>query len=180
MTSVLSSLSLAHFRSQALICIWAPELTNPLPLTSFFNFFFWLMEIFFWARETFICCSNYLCIPWLLLVYALTGDWTLNLGILRQHSNQLSYMDRGSLNFLPTSPDPSYPLSEKDYKPAPMTYLLVHLLLLPGLSHWPYSSKCQDWTTSKQVHIVLMTIESRALCQRACLDHYCSPPRSNH
>ena len=32
-------------------------------------------------RETLICCSTYLCIHWLLLVCALTGDQTCNLGI---------------------------------------------------------------------------------------------------
>ena len=34
-------------------------------------------------RETLICWSSYLCIHWLILVYALTRDRTCNLGILR-------------------------------------------------------------------------------------------------
>ena len=42
-------------------------------------------------RETSICCSTYLCIHWLLLVRALTGDLTRNLGVSGQCSNQLSY-----------------------------------------------------------------------------------------
>ena len=42
-------------------------------------------------REPWICCSTYLCIYWLLLVCALTGDQTSNLGISGQRSNQLSY-----------------------------------------------------------------------------------------
>ena len=32
-------------------------------------------------RETLICCSTYLCICWLILVCALTGDPTCNLGV---------------------------------------------------------------------------------------------------
>ena len=32
-------------------------------------------------RETSICCSTYLCIHWLILVCALTGDRTRNLGL---------------------------------------------------------------------------------------------------
>ena len=35
--------------------------------------------------------STYLCIHWWLLVCALTGDQTQNLGVLGQCSNQLSY-----------------------------------------------------------------------------------------
>ena len=45
-------------------------------------------------RETSICCSAYLCIHWLLLVCALTGDGTHNLGVLGGHFNQLSYLSR--------------------------------------------------------------------------------------
>ena len=40
--------------------------------------------------ETSICCSTYLFIHWLILVCALTRDWTCNLGVIGQHSNQLS------------------------------------------------------------------------------------------
>ena len=35
-------------------------------------------------RETSICCSTYWCIHWSILVYALTGDRTHNLGVLGQ------------------------------------------------------------------------------------------------
>ena len=45
-------------------------------------------------RETSTCCSNYLCIHWLILIYALTRDWTCNLGVLGWCSNQLSYPAR--------------------------------------------------------------------------------------
>ena len=43
------------------------------------------------------CCSTHLCIHWSVLVCALTRDWTLNLGILGQCSNQLSYLVRASI-----------------------------------------------------------------------------------
>ena len=42
-------------------------------------------------RERLICCSTYLCIHWLMLVCALTGDRTCNLGTSGRCSNQLSY-----------------------------------------------------------------------------------------
>ena len=45
-------------------------------------------------RETSICCFTYLHIHWLLLVCALTGDQTCNLGVSRWRSNQLSYTAR--------------------------------------------------------------------------------------
>ena len=45
-------------------------------------------------RETSICSSTYLCIHWLILVCALTWDWTCNLGILGRCSNQLRYAAR--------------------------------------------------------------------------------------
>ena len=37
-------------------------------------------------REASVCCSTHLCIPWLLLVCALTGDWTHNLNV-SEHYN---------------------------------------------------------------------------------------------
>ena len=43
---------------------------------------------------TLICGSTYLCIHWLILLCALTGDQTHDFGILGQHSNQLSYSAR--------------------------------------------------------------------------------------
>ena len=48
-------------------------------------------------KETSICCSTHLCIHWLLLVGALTGVWTRNLGILGQWCNQVSYYVRAIL-----------------------------------------------------------------------------------
>ena len=41
-----------------------------------------------------ICFSTYLCIHWLILVCALTGDRTHNLGMWRCCSKQLSYLAR--------------------------------------------------------------------------------------
>ena len=46
-----------------------------------------------------ICCSTYLCIHWLILVCALTGDPTCNLDIWGQHANQLSYLTRACAEF---------------------------------------------------------------------------------
>ena len=43
-------------------------------------------------------CSTYLCIHWLLLVCSLIGDWTHNLGVSGQCSNQLSQGQRGYWN----------------------------------------------------------------------------------
>ena len=40
------------------------------------------------------CCSTYLCIHWLILVCALMGDQTCNLGVSGWCSNQLSYLAR--------------------------------------------------------------------------------------
>ena len=45
-------------------------------------------------RETSICCSTHLCIHWVILIRALTGDWIRNLGLSGWHSNQLSYLAR--------------------------------------------------------------------------------------
>ena len=51
-------------------------------------------------RKTSIYCSTNLCIHWLILLCALMRDWTRNLGILRQCSNQLSYLTRTSIKLL--------------------------------------------------------------------------------
>ena len=51
-------------------------------------------------RKTLIYCSTYLCIHWLVFVCALTGDWTHNLGISGQCSNQLSYRFKKKNNTL--------------------------------------------------------------------------------
>ena len=45
-------------------------------------------------RETSVCCSTYVCIYFLILVCALTGDWTSHLGLLGRFSNKLSYLTR--------------------------------------------------------------------------------------
>ena len=45
-------------------------------------------------REASSCCCIYLCIHWLLLVCALTGDWTCNIGVSGWYSNYLSYLAR--------------------------------------------------------------------------------------
>ena len=50
--------------------------------------------------ETLIYCSTYLCIHWLLLVYALAGDQTCNLAGLGQCSKKLSYPARADGVFL--------------------------------------------------------------------------------
>ena len=47
-------------------------------------------------RETLMCYSIPLCIHWVILVCALTGDWTRNLGLLGQCSNQLSRLARAA------------------------------------------------------------------------------------
>ena len=62
------------------------------------NFFiyWWEKERKRERRETLIliCFSTYLCIHWLILVCALTGDRTHNLGISEWCSNQLSYLSK--------------------------------------------------------------------------------------
>ena len=45
------------------------------------------------------CCSTYLCICWLILVRALSGDQTLNLAISGQCSNLLRYLARTISHF---------------------------------------------------------------------------------
>ena len=50
-------------------------------------------------RETSICCSTYVCIPWLLLVRALTRDQTYNFGVPGWCCNQLSYPTRTQVLF---------------------------------------------------------------------------------
>ena len=43
-------------------------------------------------RATSICRSTHLCTHWFILVCALTGDRTCNLGVSGQCSNQLNYL----------------------------------------------------------------------------------------
>ena len=50
-------------------------------------------------RERSICCSTYLCIHWLILWCALTGNQTGNCCISRQRYNQLSYTARAFFPF---------------------------------------------------------------------------------
>ena len=62
---------------------------------KFLIFIYWCLE-----REegrekrTSVCNSNSWHIHWLLLICTLTGDWTCNLGVLGQYSNQLSSLAR--------------------------------------------------------------------------------------
>ena len=68
-----------------------------LVFSFFFFFFFFLLILESGGEretETLIYCSTYLCIHWLIVVCALNGDQTLNLGISEQRSNQLSYAAR--------------------------------------------------------------------------------------
>ena len=58
--------------------------------------------IFFSERETSICCSIYSCIHWLVFACALCGDWTHNLGVSGQHSNQLNYQPGLLLHVYPS------------------------------------------------------------------------------
>ena len=92
--------------------------------------------------ETNINLLFHLCIHWLLLVCALTGDQTHNLGILGQHSNHLSYPSRAEIShFLKRF----YLLifrgegREKEKKRNTDVWLpLPHLLL----SAWPATQAC--------------------------------------
>ena len=54
-------------------------------------------------RETLICCSTYLCIHWLILVRALTGDGTCNVGGSGWCSDQLNYPARTEGLFVETN-----------------------------------------------------------------------------
>ena len=58
---------------------------SPFLFLFFFKFLFMLKRE--WERkregETSVCCSTSLCIRWLILVCARTGDQTSNLGVLR-------------------------------------------------------------------------------------------------
>ena len=67
-----------------------PESSWPNLWVFFFNFYLLILEGGRREWETTICCSTYLCIHWLLLVCALTGNRYCNLGVSKWHSNQLS------------------------------------------------------------------------------------------
>ena len=54
-------------------------------------------KICFREKETSVCCSIYWFIHWLILLCALTRNWTSNLGVSGQCSNQLSYWARALL-----------------------------------------------------------------------------------
>ena len=72
---------------------WAPD------VIAFIFIFYWLIWQREREREIVICRSLYSCIHRLILVCALTRDWILNLGVLGQHSNQLSYPARALIGF---------------------------------------------------------------------------------
>ena len=107
---VWTCLSLGTYHGNSL-CIWKSIIHKNL----FFLFKKMYLLIFerHTERKTLIYCSTYLCIHWLVFVCALTGDWTHNLGISGQCSNQLSYRFKKkkqhsflsvlSLSFLPPS-----------------------------------------------------------------------------
>ena len=63
-------------------------------MSLFILFLFLLIDLSKREKGTLICCSTYLYIHWLILICALTGDQTHNLGVLGQHSNQLNHPDR--------------------------------------------------------------------------------------
>ena len=105
-----------------------------------------------------ICCSVYWCIYWLIIVCALTGDWTHNFGILGQCSNQLSYPARVFL----CSPPPFFLLRfylfilrgrEGDREGENMSVWFP--LALPPLGTWPVTQACTltgNWTSNPLVH----------------------------
>ena len=68
--------------------------------TSFTFFFFYLLILERERKEGRekhrFCCPTYLCLHWLLLLCALTGDKTRNTGASGRCSNQLSYPARAS------------------------------------------------------------------------------------
>ena len=91
------------------LLILAPGQSKNGVSQRYFFFYFFLMGWFLERgrgrererkRETSICCPTYLCIHHLLLVGALIGDWTHNLGLSGQHSNQLSYPARAAGDIL--------------------------------------------------------------------------------
>lgn len=71
----------------------------------------------FREREISICSPTYLCTPWLLLICALTGDRTCNLGISGPCSNQPSYLASALFNLLRSGFIPIFP-----YPPLPQTH----------------------------------------------------------
>ena len=85
------------------ICTFLPSSViseDPIQLSSWFRWFtnlhlsllFFKKKILIDLRETSICCPTYWCIHWLILVCALTENWTHNLGGSRQHSDQLCHL----------------------------------------------------------------------------------------
>lgn len=68
---------------------------------SFLSFYLFIERDRQRQRDWLICCSTYLWIHWLILVCALTGDQTSNVGVSWQCSNQLSY--RSGLPFISNS-----------------------------------------------------------------------------
>ena len=68
-------------------------------LLTHWIFYYYLINLFIWERETSTSCSTYLCIHWLIPTCALTRDWTCNLGMLGLHSHPLSYLARAGRIF---------------------------------------------------------------------------------
>lgn len=65
-------------------------------LSSWNHFTFFSLR----EREMPVCCSTYLCIPWLIFVCALTGDRAHNLGLSGRCSSQRSCSARPSFCFV--------------------------------------------------------------------------------
>ena len=60
-------------------------------IVQYLSLYYLFIYLFYWfERETLTCCSTYLYIQWMLLVCALTGDRTCNLGVSGWSSNQQS------------------------------------------------------------------------------------------
>ena len=64
------------------------------------GFLFLIDLFFFFEKERNICCYTYLCLNWLILISALTGDRTHNFGVSGQCSNQLNYPARAGCQVL--------------------------------------------------------------------------------
>ena len=60
------------------------DYVNPMTYKIIVNLLKDFLKIYWFERErergTLVCCSTCLCIPWLILAWALTGDWTWSAG----------------------------------------------------------------------------------------------------
>ena len=121
------------------------------PNTQQFISFIYLFFIYWFERETFICCSTYLCIHWLILVYALNGDWTHNLDVFGGCSNQLNYPARTIHEFgiqLPLTRTRLILLSVISPCSLPTRQSLSH--------HLGYQIVCGTSRTSVQIILILL------------------------